>query len=379
MLDPVRTLLREPRVPDPPGVSTLDRVLLVVLTIGGVVSAFFEPDVAWPVLAAATTVVVVPMLALRRRAPLWAVVIGLGVELITDVVTQAFADGTSVTFAAGVASIILVYHLFRWASGREAAIGTGLLVTWQVLAAIAGDDFWEQIGGLTFWLFTASLGLALRYRSNARRRGIEEARATERERLARELHDTVAHHVSAIVIQAQAGRAQAAKRPEAAAEVLGVIEEAAGRTLADMRRMVGALRDSEPAALAPQAGVVDIERLAAEVHQPPVEVVLTGDLDHLDTSLDSSLYRLAQESITNARRHARHASAIDVVVTVDEGSVSLEVRDDGDKVRRRGSGGFGLLGMSERATLLGGSCEAGPRPERGWIVTAMLPRHGPNP
>jgi len=143
-----------------------------------------------------------------------------------------------------------------------------------------------------------------------------------------------------------------------------------------MRLMVGALRDDHPADLSPQRGVADIERLAlTSGDQPRVDVELTGDLDDLAPSVDAALYRLAQESITNALRHALHATRINVSVTGDDGTVRLTVRDDGDtSTTARNPSGYGLVGMTERAALLGGTLEAGPNPDRGWIVRAVLPK-----
>ena len=127
--------------------------------------------------------------------------------------------------------------------------------------------------------------------------------------LARELHDTVAHHVSAIAIHAQAGRALAATSPASSVEALEVIEAEASRTLAEMRAMVRVLRNQEPAEFAPQPGVADIDRLAdAGRVGPHVEVVLSGDLAGLPSPVDTALYRMAQESVTNALRHARAAT-----------------------------------------------------------------------
>ena len=103
---------------------------------------------------------------------------------------------------------------------------------------------------------------------------------------------------------------------------------------------------------------------------------LVGDVETLPPSIGTAIYRLAQESVTNARRHARHATRIHVRVAADETSVHLRVSDDGEgaAVRATGSPGYGLIGMIERADLLGGTVEAGPDPERGWTVTAVLPR-----
>jgi len=107
-------------------------------------------------------------------------------------------------------------------------------------------------------------------------------------------------------------------------------------------------------------------------------VEITGAADDLPPPVGAAIYRLAQESVTNARRHARHATRIEVRVAVDDTSVHLRVSDDGDTALTRpaGSPGFGLIGMIERADLLGGTCEAGPNPDRGWTVTAVLPRTG---
>ena len=205
-------------------------------------------------------------------------------------------------------------------------------------------------------------------------------RSQERVQLARELHDTVAHHVSAMVIRAQAGRVVAPSDPGAALDALRVIEDEGSRTLAEMRIMVGALRDREDADLAPQNGIADIERLAGSLDdEPRVQVRLTGDLDALSPAVGAATYRIAQESVTNALRHARNATRIDVQVVGEDHAVRLTVHDDGEPVHASSvAPGYGVVGMTERAALLGGTLAAGPRPDHGWVVDAVLPRAGPS-
>jgi signal transduction histidine kinase len=155
---------------------------------------------------------------------------------------------------------------------------------------------------------------------------------------------------------------------------------------ADIGRQRGAAEQAERSSgrnaeetLAPSPGIPDLERLASRSPPGPVvDVEVLGDLGDLPPTVGTAIYRLAQESVTNARRHARHATRIEVRVAADARSVRLRVSDDGDtsSLRPHGSGGFGLAGMGERAGLLGGTCEAGPNPDRGWTVTAALPRTG---
>jgi signal transduction histidine kinase len=227
-------------------------------------------------------------------------------------------------------------------------------------------------------LFAAALGTAIRYRARIRIRDIDQAKAREREQLARELHDTVAHHVSGIVIQAQAGRAIAATHPERTVEALTTIEDAATRTLTELRAMVGVLRASESTEFTPQPGMAEVEQLATDGRShPSVEVNLSGELDDLSPAVGAAIYRLAQESVTNARRHARHATRVTVAVTGDADGVRLTVDDDGSTgVASRAPTGYGLIGMRERATLLGGTFNAGPNAGHGWRVEASLPRTG---
>jgi signal transduction histidine kinase len=180
-----------------------------------------------------------------------------------------------------------------------------------------------------------------------------------------------------MAIRAQAGLAMMPSRPEAAADALQLIEAEAARALDEMRAMVRVLRRDEPADLAPNPRIADLEKLMSRA-RPSVDVTVAGDVDDLPPSIGSAIYRLAQESVTNARRHARHVTRIEVRVTADDTSVRLRVSDDGEPgpVRPAASSGYGLAGMIERAGLLGGTCEAGPNPGRGWTVTAVLPRGG---
>jgi signal transduction histidine kinase len=209
---------------------------------------------------------------------------------------------------------------------------------------------------------------------------VEQVRSLERGELARELHDTVAHHVSAIAIQAQAGRAVAATDPASAVETLAVIEAEASRTLHEMRAMVRVLRDgeaadAEPIPYGPQRGISDLSELTRM--SPAVQVHCGGDLAGLPQPVEVAVYRICQESVTNAIRHSLNATAVTVDVTGDDGVVRLRVHDDGEAARPATTVGYGLLGMAERAKLLGGACQAGPDPAGGWTVEAALPREVP--
>jgi signal transduction histidine kinase len=276
--------------------------------------------------------------------------------------------------------LLLPYALLRWGAGREIVPGMIMMLSVAVLSTVTGNsDIGETVAGIVILLFPAELGAVIRYQATSRLRRADQIRLREREQLARELHDTVAHHVSAIAIQAQAGRTVAATDPDAAMRALEAIEEEASRSLAEMRAMVGVLRSDEKADLAPQRGIADIERLAHSAGDAPrISVALSGDLDDLTPSVEAAIYRLAQESITNARRHARHVTNVGVEVVGDASRVRLTVRDNGDAslLGADSVDGYGLEGMAERARLLGGTFEAGPSTDRGWTIDAVLPKTG---
>jgi signal transduction histidine kinase len=330
-----------------------------------------------PLLLLATLAVLGPLLW-RRTHPLVAVAVSFGTLTIVDIV-RILTGSQGALLNSISAALILAYALFRWGSGREAASGLGVILLWLPITTVADPtSLWETVEGYGFFLFAAALGAAIRYRTRIRIRDIDQAKAREREQLARELHDTVAHHVSGIAIQAQAGRAIAASHPERAVEVLAIIEDAATRTLTELRAIVGVLRASQDTEFAPQPGVAEVEQLATDGQtRPCVEVTLSGEFDDLSPAVGAAIYRLAQESITNARRHARHATQVTVAVTGDADRVRLTIDDDGSSgAGGRAPAGYGLVGMRERASLLGGTFHAGPAAERGWRVEAVLPRTG---
>lgn len=375
--DLARSLWNEPRAANPPPPQWWDWALVAALLPAAVSEAAIRDDLVWPGASIAMLLVVAPALLWRRTHPLPAAAAAFGTCIAIDV--AAVASGVSWEgLNVYVVMILLIYAPFRWGSGREAVLGIMFPLAAVVLGAIGGDPVGDAVGGTLMVMFVAALGAAFRYRSSERLRGLDQAKLREREQLARELHDTVAHHVSAIAVQAQAGRTVADTHPEAVLDALVVVEKEASRALAEMRTIVGALRRGEQADRGPQPGIAEIRQFARSTGNPQVDVTLTGELEQLPPSVDAALYRLAQESVTNALRHARHATTVHVVVTGDDDGVRLTVWDDGDG-RPAGAGsssGFGLLGMAERARLLGGTFEAGPNRERGWTVVAELPRSG---
>jgi signal transduction histidine kinase len=370
----VRELLRsvwaEPRPPDVPRRNRRDWLLVAVAAVAVTAEGLLRTDLQSPVAATLVTLALLPTLLWRRTRPLPTVAVAFA-----GTGAAAFALGHEIALVSGAVVLFLPWALFRWGSGRDRVLGAAVILVKIGLSAVAGPTpAADAVAGSVVMFGVFALATAVRYRATLRSRELERVRLLERERLARDLHDTVAHHVSAMAIRAQAGIAVAQTRPEGAVDALHVIESEATRALAEMRSMVRTLRDTEPAELAPSPGIPDIRRLAQGSAGPVVDVELTGDLDDLPPPLGAAIYRLAQESVTNARRHARHATRIEVRVAADAGAVRLRVSDDGDPATPRPGGGFGLAGMAERAGLLGGTCEAGPGPVRGWTVTAALPR-----
>ncbi len=258
-------------------------------------------------------------------------------------------------------------------------LGSAVVLAAFLLAVLADDlPASELVAAFVFLVFPGVVGASVRFWSTSRRRELERMRSREREEFARELHDTVAHHVSAIVIQAQSGRVVAARSPAAAVRALEGIEEEGARTLESMRAMVGALRGGTAGVpLSPQGGVAGLERLTRASGGPRIDLRLDGALDGLPPALDAAVYRIVQESVTNAVRHAVGATAVVVRVAADPDRVRVSIRDDGaGPGRGQSRDGYGLTGLRERAAMLGGLLEAGPCPDGGWSVEAELPRRG---
>ncbi|MET9241567.1 histidine kinase [Nonomuraea sp. NPDC003709] len=369
-----RSLWNEPRPPDPPLRVWRDWALVGVLVPLAVLEGVVRPDLPWRAVSVTVTVGLVFTLLWRRTRPL----LMLAIPFVTTMLAPLATGGHRAETYTMVFLLIIVYALYRWGSGHEIVLGFGIMLLSVGVSASFYDLAPSDAVGAFAVIFSAvALGAAFRFRARARIRELDQVKLLEREQLARDLHDIVAHHVSAMAIRAQAGLATAPSKPEAAIDALRVIEAEASRTLAEMRAMVRVLRRNEPADLAPGRRITDLEELAGRVRLgPSVEVEMLGDLDDLPPAVDAAIYRIAQESVTNARRHARHATRIRIRVAADDTSVHLRVSDDGETGSANPMPGYGLIGMTERAGLLGGTCEAGPDPGRGWTVTAVLPRTG---
>lgn len=379
MSNPLRFVLVEPRPSAPPTRVWRDWALLAVVTVAAVLEGLLRDKMPLPGLSVAMTVGLAPLLLWRRTNPLAVVATTFGVIAVVDVILIV-TDAPALDVHALLYILVLAYSLFRWGSGREAAAGLAIILVPATIAVIVSwNGFGEAIGGFAVLISAFALGCAVRFQHAARERRLEQVKAEERVLLARELHDTVAHHVSAIAVHAQAGRALAATSPSSPLEALEVIEVEATRTLAEMRTMVRVLRNEAPVDYAPQPGVADLARLRCPSPSGPrVEVTVSGDVFALPSPVDAAIFRIAQEAVTNALRHARNATLIDVRVVGDPSTISLVVSDDGEpEADPAVDAGFGLTGMAERALLLDGTCHAGPRPGGGWAVSATLPRRVP--
>jgi signal transduction histidine kinase len=356
-------------------------LLAAVVAVTAIAEAVLRDEMVWRPAAVMVGLALAFSMLWRRSRPLAMVGLGVGAFLVVDVAAVA-AGREPLYLIAGAAVVVLVYALFRWGTTRQAAAGSVVvLVQWLVSVTTDFTGATDALGGLAVLLLAGAVGLAVRYQRIARAQQFDRVRFHERDTLARELHDTVAHHVSAIAVQAQAGQFLAHSGDQnGAAEALAVIEQEASRALAEMRSMVGTLRrDHVAPEVGPARGVVDIETLATREGATGlrIEIERRGDLEDLRPGVQAALFRVAQESITNAKRHARHATHVHVVVAGDSDTVRLGVTDNGERTLSGArQPGYGLVGMAERVSLLGGTLEAGPGPDHGWTVQATIPRRG---
>lgn len=395
----------KPVVANPPPRSIIDWLLVSALIVAAVVEGFIREDLWLPGLAVVMGIAASTTLLWRRSSPLGAILVAFSIHAASEII-PALAGETSLLIYSGAAyALLLPYSLLRWGSGRHSAFGLAFIVATHMFAhPLTLADVALVV---VFFVFPAEVGASVRHRVEVRRKLIDQVRFQERQELARELHDTVAHHVSAIVVRAQAGQVQAraahapgvqdevyahaaqirqvqgAPAPAgsdllAAMETMAVIEREAARALGQMRSMVGVLRSDDVAELTPQPGVADLAQFARDDEVPRIKVEVSTRTGQPATAVGAAIYRMAQESITNALRHARRPHEIKISVDGDRDCVRLLVHDDGEHpAPASGASGYGIVGMQERARLLGGTLEAGPAGRgRGWKVEAVLPRLG---
>ncbi len=354
-----------------PPLRRWDWVLTALLALAAI--AFLILDDALPLWArivpAAIAVGFVPF---RRRIPLVAVA---SVSVVAAAAVALAIQGSTVADVgspAGLTDVVLFYALCRWSTPLRVALGFVISVASEaaILWATGGLEAQDWVLVLP-WFVLAAFALAMRYRARAIEGRYEQVRLAERNSLARELHDTVAHHVSAIAVQAQAGQYVVESDPSAAAEVLRSIEAIANESIDEMRRMVGILRSEEDHARTVAPDSLDV--LSTSNGTPTIHV--TGDiqLDSLPAGVGAALFRIAQESITNARRHSRDVTFVDVAVERHGDRVEMTVDNDGTPTTRNSGSGYGQVGMRERVEALGGTFESFARPASGWRTNTSIP------
>jgi signal transduction histidine kinase len=357
----------------------LDLVLAAALAVGSELEAWFGSvtgqerlvvAIAGPLMA--TTV------AVRRRYPAAA---GIAAALIADFVAIAWKPPNTVSF--GVAWLCSIYALTVWTTPRLFAIGaTVVAVPTLVAVAVTG----EPSGGVSFTVVTLVVMLLVRRVVGDRERRAQiaererdlvarEAVVEERARIARELHDVIAHHVSMIVLQAGAERRVLDGANASTRDVLETVERTGRSALTEMRRLLGMLRGDANEPLTPQPGLRDVPVLITQLREAglAVELHVEGERRELPVGIELSAYRIVQEALTNALKHAGRARA-SVNIRYGLDSLELEIADDGTGASTPiSSSGHGLVGMRERVALYGGHLDAGRRPSGGFAVRVLLP------
>jgi signal transduction histidine kinase len=366
-----RSLSRHPLVADA-------LLALAVLTVSmlGVTRHHLVASVAF-------TLALVTPLVWRRSAPL---------PVFLVIAAVAFAQwlaGFSLT--ADVALLIAIYTVAAHESRRRLALAAAILETGIVLATLR----WADGPDLLVFVFLTGMATAavvLGVNMQTRRAylaSVEEraaqlererdqqgqlAAAAERARIAREMHDIVAHNLSVMVALADGAGFMAESDPQRTADAMERVSRTGRDALGEMRRLLGVLRDDGEAALAPQPGLADLDELLQQVRAAGLRVTLetSGSPIALGSGAELTVYRLVQEALTNTLKHAGPQAQATVRLRYEPDGIDVEVTDDGRGRARVSAGGQGLSGMRERAAVYGGSIDAGPAADGGWRIHTRL-------
>jgi signal transduction histidine kinase len=339
-------------------------------------------------LATALAVVAAATVVGRHRRPLVHAAVGLA----TAALLIAVVAPRQGPFEPFVALALVFYSVAAHAPPRHSAALLAIALAAGLSVWIGGAQHADVAVPALVWLIAAwVIGQLMRARGE-RTRLLEEltvqlvaerderARAAvtqERARIARELHDVVAHNVSIMVVHAGAGARTLDGDQPVVREALSTIETVGRQTVDEMRRLLGILRDERELAVSPPPSLKHLDLLVQQARGAGLDVTLTvtGDPAGLAAGVDLAAYRIVQEALTNALKHAGRARAA-VSVRYEFDRLELEIVDDGDASAAVNSNGQGLVGMSERVTLYGGTLDAGARAEGGYRVAAQLPLHG---
>jgi signal transduction histidine kinase len=362
-------------------IATASSLLSISILIG------FTDELTGGTRVLAVTVVVANNLALfwRRRYP-WGV---LSVNLTTALVLVAIGLPLVILH---LAPLIALYSLSSNTTRDRSVWGLGAAIVVLFIAEAASGfaETWDTVAGnvvglFSAWLFGTFVFSRQLYMSQleVRTRELEEARdelanrivTEERLRIARELHDVVAHSLSLIAVQSGVGAHVIEQQPQQAKRALQEVENTSRQALDEMRRLLGVLRSDEVANLDPVPGLDGLPSLVKQVSAagPKIELQVHGERQPLPPSVDLTAFRIAQESLTNVVKHA-HATEARTVLTYTPNRLVIEIVDNGSAPPRNSpDGGHGLAGMRERVAMFGGSLEAGPLRDGGFRVHAELP------
>jgi signal transduction histidine kinase len=377
-----------------------DSVIAVFIAAFELLSLIDMPDGVHPVVFWVVGSGLLAPLVIRRRKPVlsaYLVIAAAFAQLLTHASTDSAHVHDAVVrisdVALGISLYTLVAYAGRWHAVRYAAllvVGTVVWGFWRI-GIHDGGPIAMIVVAITFalcWVLGEFVGARRAYQNEVEQRLAlleterdQQARIAvgrERARIARELHDVVAHAVSVIVVQADGAAYAVRRNPELAERAVQTISATGREALTELRRLLGVLRseDGRDVDRMPQPGAGSLADLAERVRGVglPVELTVTGELDDLPAGVGLGIYRIVQESLTNTYRHAGPSEAT-VRLAYEPGELRVSVEDDG-----RGAGstfaggtGHGLSGMRQRALALGGTFDAGPRPGGGFRVTATLP------
>jgi signal transduction histidine kinase len=372
-------------------------ILSLWVTVSYIEVDFREPDLLGVLLSAASTLPI----AWRRRYP-------MTVLILTGCATVLISALNYAQSSSGIGLLVALYTVAAY-TRRLRSLAALIATVVFVLLAVSTDSVPTTTLDLTAtlaimfggWAFGRSIGIRRAYTAELEERAerLERAReadvravvAEERNRIARELHDVVGHHISVMTVQAAGARRTFDRDPRRSREAMAAIESTGREALTEMRRIVGVLRTGDEAdrELAPLPGVSDIDRLVEQLHEAGLDVAvrIDGTPAPLAPGVDVTVYRIVQEALTNTLKHAGPTTA-EVVLRYEQKELFVRVRDDGRglaaalakpaAVNGSGPTGHGLLGMRERVALYGGRLFTGPRSGGGYEVVAQIPLEHPS-